>query len=130
MSKNQRTKYHVRKRMFLNRDLDMRAFAIGIVEDTREIPNNDENNDGGWIELVLADCYRHVSFDFNLNTKENRANSLYKIRRIAAIVNAVRDAIETEAKSIEERKLVKLKIASKAKARQVNLQIGCLAETD
>ena len=117
MSKQQRTKYHVRKRMFLNRDLDMRAFAIGIVEDTREIPTDNEN---GWqygiIQLNLADCYRHVSFDFNLNTKENRANSLYKIRRIAAIVNAVRDAIEAEANSIDERKIVKPKVASKAKS--------------
>ena len=117
MSKNQRTKYHVRKRMFLNRDLDMRAFAIGIVEDTREIPTEDENGwNSAWIELVLADCYRHVSFDFNLNTKENRANSLYKIRRIAAIVNAVRDAIEAEANSIDERKIVKPKVAPKAKS--------------
>ncbi len=116
MSKQQRTKYHVRKRMFLNRDLDMRAFAIGIVEDTREIPTDNEN---GWqygiIQLNLADCYRHVSFDFNLNTKEGRANSLYKIRRIAEIVNAVRDAIEAEAKSIDERKIVKPKAAPKFK---------------
>ena len=115
MSKNIRTKYHVRKRMFLNRDTDMRAFAIGIVEDTRDIP--DENEDGwnsGWIELVLADCYRHVSFDFNLNTKEGRADSLYKIRRIAAIVNAVHDAIEAEAKSIDERKIVKPKTKAKS----------------
>ncbi|MGI8640325.1 MAG: hypothetical protein ACR2MG_10315 [Pyrinomonadaceae bacterium] len=117
MSKKQRAKFHVRKRLFLNRDTDMRAFAIGIVEDTREIPN--ENEDGwnsGWIELVLADCYRHVSFDFNLNTKEARANSLYKIRRIAAIVNAVREAIETEAKSIDERKIVKPKAKAKSAA--------------
>ena len=117
MSKNTRTKYHVRKRMFLNRDLDMRAFAIGIVEDTRDVSN--ENEDGwnsGWIELVLADCYRHVSFDFNLNTKENRANSLYKIRRIAAIVNAVHEAIETEAKSIENCKFVKPKAKAKSSA--------------
>jgi len=117
MSKNQRTKYHVRKRMFLNRDLDMRAFAIGIVEDTREIPTEDENGwNSAWIELVLADCYRHVSFDFNLNTKESRANSLYKIRRIAAIVNAVCDAIEAEAKSIESCKVVKPKAKTKSAA--------------
>lgn len=115
MSKKRRVKYHVRKRMFLNRDLDMRAFAIGIVEDTREIPTEDENGwNSAWIELVLADCYRHVSFDFNLNTKESRADSLYKIRRIAAIVNAVRDAIETEAKSIDERKIVKPKAKAKS----------------
>ncbi len=117
MSNKQRTKYHVRKRMFLNRDLDMRAFAIGIVEDTREISNEDgDGGNSGWIELVLADCYRHVSFDFNLNTKEGRANSLYKIRRIAAIVNAVRDAIEAEAKSIDERKIVKPKAKAKSAA--------------
>ena len=117
MSKKQRTKYHVRKRMFLNRDLDMRAFAIGIVEDTSEIPNESENEwKDGWIELVLADCYRHVSFDFNLNTKESRADSLYKIRRIAEIVNAVRDALEIEAKSIESRKIAKSKAKAKSAA--------------
>ncbi len=117
MSNNRRTKYHVRRRMFLNRDLDMRAFAIGIVEDTREIPNENEDDwNSAWIELVLADCYRHVSFDFNLNTKEGRANSLYKIRRIAAIVNAVREAIEAEAKSIDERKIVKPKAKAKSAA--------------
>ena len=117
MSNKQRTKYHVRKRMFLNRDLDMRAFAIGIVEDTRHIPNDNEN---GWqygtIQLNLADCYRHVSFDFSMDTKESRLDSLYKIRRIAEIVYAVRDALEIEAKSIDERKIVKPKVASKAKS--------------
>lgn len=95
----------------------MRAFAIGIVEDTRQIPNDAEN---GWrygtIQLNLADCYRHVSFDFNMDTKESRADSLYKIRRIAQIVNAVRDAIETEAKSIDARKTVKPKPAPKTKS--------------
>lgn len=117
MSKHQRTKYHVRKRIFLNRDLDMRAFAIGIVQDTRGIPNE---NDGDWkwgtIQLNLADCQRHVAFDFEMDTKAARADSLYKIRRIAAIVNAVRDAIEIEAKSIDERKTVKPKPAPKAKS--------------
>lgn len=116
MSKQLRTKYHIRKRIFLNRDLDMRAIAIGIVEDTRQIPN--ENEDGwkwGTIELTLGDCYRQVSYDFNLSSKENRAKSLYKIRRLAAIVNAVREAIEIEAKSIDERKIPKAKTAPKAK---------------
>ena len=117
MSNKQRTKYHVRKRMFLNRDLDMRAFAIGIVQDTRHVPT--ENKDGWkWrtIELTLADCYRQVSFDFDLGSKADRAKSLYKIRRIAEIVNAVREAIEAEAKSIDERKIVKPKAAPKAKS--------------
>ena len=117
MSKKLSTKYHIRKRIFLNRDLDMRAFAIGIVEDTREIPN--ENEDAwkyGEIQLNLGDCYRHVSFDFNLDTKASRAASLYKIRKIAEIVNAVRDALEIEAKSIEGRKIVKPKEKPKTKS--------------
>ena len=117
MSKKLRTKYHVRKRIFLNRDLDMRAFVIGIVEDTRSIPN--DNGDGwkyGEIQLNLGGCYRHVSFDFNMDTKKSRADSLYKIRRIAEIVDAVRDALEIEAKSIENRKIVKQKEKPKAKS--------------
>jgi hypothetical protein len=115
MSRKQRTKYHVRKRMFLNRDLDMRAFAIGIVEDTREIAaDNEDDWKSGWIELVLSDCYRHVSFDFNLNSKEARADSLYKIRRIHQIVKAVLDAIEAEAKSIDERQTRKPKAKAKS----------------
>lgn len=117
MSKNTRTKFHVRKRIFLNRDLEMRAFAVGIVEDTRDIPNDAEN---GWqygtIQLNLADCYRHVSFDFSMDTKESRRDSLYKIRRIAEIVNAVRDALEIEAKSIDERKITKPKAEAKSAA--------------
>ncbi len=117
MSKNTKTKYHVRKRMFLNRDVEMRAFAIGIVQDTTQIPNDDEN---GWqygaIQLNLADCYRHVSFDFSMDTEESRADSLYKIRRIATIVNAVRDAIETEAKSIDARQTVKREATPKTKS--------------
>ena len=117
MSKNTRTKFHVRKRIFLNRDLDMRAIAIAIVEDTRGIPNKDEDDwKWGTIELTLGDCNRQVSYDFNLSSKENRRNSLYKIRRIAAIVNAVREAIEIEAKSIDERKIVKPKAKAKSAA--------------
>jgi hypothetical protein len=82
MSKKPRTKYHVRKRLFLNSDLEMRAFAIGIVQDTRGIPNENEDDwKWGIIELTLADCYRQVSYDFNLSTKQNRRNSLFKIRR-------------------------------------------------
>ncbi|HEX8367817.1 MAG TPA: hypothetical protein VF604_04600 [Pyrinomonadaceae bacterium] len=117
MSQKQRAKYHVRKRIFLNRDLDLRAFAIGIVEDTREIPNENENDwKWGKIELSLGDCYRVVSFDFNMETKADRTNSLYKIRRIAEIVNTVRDALEIEAESIEQRKAAKPKARAKAKS--------------
>ena len=117
MSKKTRTKYHVRKRLFLNSHLDMRAFAIGIVQDTRGIPNENEDDwKWGTIELTLTDCYRQVSYDFNLSTKENRRNSLYKIRRIAAVVNEVKEAIELEAESIDARKIIKPKTKPKAKS--------------
>lgn len=116
MGNKYRTKYHVRKRMFLNRDTEMRAYAIGIVEDTRLLPDDDDESwKNGWIELVLSDCYRHVSYDFNLNTKENRADALYKIRRIAEIVSRVKEAIELEAESIERREKLDTKTKPKAK---------------
>jgi hypothetical protein len=117
MSKKQRTRYHVRRRIFLNRELEMRAFAIGIVEDTRQFA--DENEDDwkwGKIELGFGDCYRVVTFDFNMDTKKDRANSLYKIRRIAEIVNAVRDALEIEAASIDRRRAPKPKAKAKSAA--------------
>jgi hypothetical protein len=97
-------KFHVQERVFLNQKVDMRAYIIGIVEDTREIPNeNDDDWKWAQIHLSMADCYRQISFDFDLSSEEERENSLFKIRKIAEIVNAVRDAIEIEARSIAER---------------------------
>ena len=115
MGNKYRTKYHVRKRIFLNRDTEMRAHAVGIVEDTRQYSNDEEESwKNGWIELVLSDCYRHISYDFDLRSKESRADALYKIRRIAEIVNQVKEAIEIEAESIKQRqkkhKVVKPKV--------------------
>ena len=110
MSNQRKTKYHVRKRYFLNRDFDMTAFAVGIVEDTSPIPIEDEN---GWkwgkIELMLADCNRKVCFCFDMSDAEERSNSLYKIRRLAEIVNLVKVALEAEAISISKRRPPKKK---------------------
>jgi len=118
MGNKSRTKYHLQKRVFLNRYLDMRAFAIAIVENTRDVPNEDENN-WKWseIQLNLGDCQRHVTFDFDLSSKENRRNSLYKIRKIAEIVDAFRQAIEIEADSNEKREL-QIKKEAKQKAKE------------
>jgi hypothetical protein len=109
MSQNRKTKYHVRKRLFLNRDAELPAYIIGIVEDTSEIPNDDSDCKCGTIELKLSDCYRRVSFDFYMETREERTNSLYKINRIAEVVNAVRDAIETEVRSLNKHPEIKEK---------------------
>lgn len=100
-------KYHVERREFLNQFNDMRGHIIAVVEDTREIPQDDtESWTWSQIRLMLGDCDRNVSFHFSLSDAESRANSLYKIRLIAEIVNAFRDAIEIEAASIEERQQV------------------------
>lgn len=109
MSQKRKTRYHVRKRLFLNRESDLPAFIIGIVEDTSEIPNDDSDYNWGDIELKLGDCNRRVSFDFSMDTREERANSLYKINRIARIVKIVRDAIEKEVQSINKRPKIKEK---------------------
>ena len=109
MSEKRKTKYHVRKRLFLNRDQEFPAFIIGIVEDTREIPNDEDDWKWGAIELKLGDCNRHVAFDFDLATRESRANSLFKITRIAEVINAVRDALEAEVNSINKRPKIKKK---------------------
>ena len=118
MGNKSRTKYHLRKRVFLNRYLDMRAFAIDIVEDTRGVPNDDADN-WKWseIQLNLGDCQRFVTFDFNLSSKEERRNSLYKIRKIAEIVNAFLEAIEIEAHSKEQREL-QIEKETRQKARE------------
>jgi hypothetical protein len=97
-------KYHIRERLFLNLKPEMRAYIIGVIEDTREIPAvNEDDWKWGQIELKLADCSREVSFDFDLSTSDDRENSLYKIRKIAEVINAVHEAIEKEAASIEQR---------------------------
>ncbi len=105
MSRKRRVKYHVRRRLFLNRDPNFPAYIIGIVQDTRDIPGDDPDESWKWgdIELKLGDCYRRVSLSFDMETREERANSLFKIRRLAEIVNAMREAIEVEVTSIDAR---------------------------
>jgi hypothetical protein len=109
MSRKWRPKYHVRRRLFLNRDPELPAFVIGVVEDTRDMPDEDPGQSWRWgaIELCFGDCYRRVSFDFDLATPEGRAAGLYKIRRLAEVVDAVREAIELEAASRARRPPVK-----------------------
>src|SRR5215207_11144769 len=101
MPRKRRTQYHVRRRLFLNRDPELPAFVVGVVEDTRDMPDDDPQQSWRWgtIDLSLGDCFRRVSFDFDLSTPEGRAAGLFKIRRLAEVVGAVREAIELEAAS-------------------------------
>ncbi len=99
--------FHVRERAFLNKRTDMRAYVIGVVEDTRGY--SDCYEDGwkwGQIELKLADCFDEISFEFCMSTKESRENSLHKITKLAEVINAVKAAIEIEATSIDDREAI------------------------
>ena len=104
MSTSKTTRYHVRRREFLNEDVEMPAFIIGVVEDTRQLPDEPADDwKWGTVILDLADCSRRVSFDFDLGDATARANSLRKINLIAEVVTAVRDAIEFEIESLNKR---------------------------
>lgn len=101
MSEGKTPRFHVRRREFLNEYfLEMPGYVIGIVQDTTDIPDEDEESwKWGTVVLNFGDCSRRVAFDFDLSDPEERANSLHKINLIADVVNAVRDAIEKEVES-------------------------------
>ena len=117
MSEERTTRYHLRRREFLNEDPELPAFIIGVVEDTRDLPDDPEDLwKWGTVVLDLADCSRRVSFDFDLNDSSARANSLRKINLIAEVVNAVRDAIAVEVESRDARPAKKEERAPRAPA--------------
>ena len=100
-------KFHVQKREFLNLHTDMRAYIIGIVEDTREKYTCCEaKEDRSEIALKIADCSDEIDLWFDLRTAIERENSLHKIRKLAEVVIAVRDSIEIEVRWMEERAAV------------------------
>ena len=101
MGEEPNEQYYIRRREFLNLDPELPAFIIAVVEDTRHLPDDDPNQswDHGEITLVLADCYRRISFDFNMYSEMERANSLRKIALIAEVVEAVHRAIASEVES-------------------------------
>ena len=104
MSNARTSRYHVRRREFLNEDVEMPGYIIGVVEDTTDIPDEDEQAwKWGAVNLDFGDCTRRVSFDFDMSDPEERANSLRKITLIAEVVNSVRDAIEKEVNSRNSR---------------------------
>jgi hypothetical protein len=118
MSEEVSDSYYVRRREFLNEDPELPAFIIGIVQDTREIPDDDpERWNRGDIVLDLADCERRVSFYFNMCNESARANSWRKITLIAEVVNAVREAIALEVASRNARAAKIKSVTAEADAR-------------
>jgi hypothetical protein len=125
--------YYVRRREFLNEDPDLPAFIIGIVDDTRQIPDDDPNRrwDDGTITLDLADCYRRVSFDFAMYDADERANSLRKITLIAEVVNAVREgiALEVESRNARPAKTEQPSTEAVAETEPVNIKAASATQS-
>ena len=100
MDSGKAQRYHVRRREFLNQDLELPAFVIAVIQDTTDLPD-DEDQRWKWAQAILdlGDCYKRVSFDLNMSDLEERAKTLHKINLLAEVINEVRDAIEKEVES-------------------------------
>ena len=100
-------KYHVNERSFLNDFTDMPGCIIAIIQDTREIPFENEN-EWKWAErsLSISDCVRRITIEFDMSTEEERHNSIAKIAKIAEVANAVLEALQLEAALMSERQSI------------------------
>ena len=100
------TIYRIRKRIFLNRDPSMTAAIVAIIEDTSSYNGSDtEEWYNSSVTLALSDCFRKVTYDFNMENRAGRRQSLYKAHRMAEVINNFVEALKAEVKSIEARKL-------------------------
>ena len=100
MSNDETARYHVRRREFLNENPELPAYVIGVVQDTTDMPDDDEKSwKWGRVVLDFGDCFRRVSFDLDLSGPDERVATLRKINLLAEIVNEVRDAIVREVES-------------------------------
>ena len=103
-------KYHLRRREFLNMNVDLRAYIIAVVEDARdrhvEPRTSDDDDDSLDISLRIADCRNEIYLYFDLDTQDERENSLHKIRKLAEVINEFKLAIEKEIAVISARESV------------------------
>ncbi|HMO82196.1 MAG TPA: hypothetical protein PKD24_15570 [Pyrinomonadaceae bacterium] len=102
-------KYHLRRREFLNLEPSLRAYIIAAVEDEREKnagAKKDDKDNFVDISLRIADCYNEISLYFDLNTADERENSLYKIRTLAEVICEFKRAIELEIEVINAREAI------------------------
>jgi hypothetical protein len=100
-------KYHVERREFLNKFSNLRAYIIAIVEDAREKHICCKDPDT-WqeISLKIADCNEEIELYFDLNSVDERENSLNKIRTLAEVINQFKEAIEREVEVLNARENV------------------------
>ena len=55
------------------------------------------------MSLEIADCSRHVSLEFDVDTLEGRSNSLHKLDTLIAALQVFRAALEEEFEPYDER---------------------------
>jgi hypothetical protein len=98
------------------------AYVVAYVEDTGECgprsepyceddcPNCPHNFEPRLI-LEIADCYKRVNLEFDLDLEEARANSLHKLDTLIAALRVFRTGLVEEAAQYErrERELKELK---------------------
>ena len=103
----------VSERVFLNLPgFHGGAYVLAYVEDTRErglfecddpactrCPRNFEPR----ITLELADCYRRIEFEFELDSEAQRANSLHKIDTLLAALRVFRKGLVEEFEQYDRR---------------------------
>jgi hypothetical protein len=96
--------YRVRIRKFLNKPgYHAGAYVLAEVDDSTK----HKKGKHGWpyvhVDLTLADCNRVVSFDFDLSSARQRANSLHKIDLLVDCLIQFREALRAEADLAAER---------------------------
>ncbi len=89
MSNQNNKKYHIRKRLFLSRNSENPDYVIAIVEDTKDICDDCENESWKWshIDLSIGNGYDQISINFSMETHEDRSESICKIRRLSKALN-------------------------------------------
>ena len=106
--------YRVRIRKFLNKPgFHAGAYVLAEVEDSRKHKGGKHRWPYVHVDLTLADCSRVVSFDFDLSSARQRANSLHKIDALVDSLTQFRDALRAEADLAAERGRGKKRVASR-----------------
>jgi hypothetical protein len=93
-----RVRYRCSIRQFLNRPGHHgKAAIIASVEDTSRLnPEELRYPRPPAIYLNISDCSRHVTLSFDVNTREEQANAMYKINTLLSTLVRFRDALVAE----------------------------------
>lgn len=98
-------RYRCSIRQFLNRPGHHgKAAIIASVEDTSRLnPEELRYPRPPAIYLNISDCSRHVTLAFEVNTRDEQANSMYKINTLLGALVRFRDALVAEIQLYNQR---------------------------